>query len=618
MNPHQYLLKPWTIRNCLGHRRPHPARIVLSRWLLLLAIALFPMLSHAGVSAQVDRNTINEGDTFTLTLTVSGSNHAQPDLSALHQDFDVLSTGQKSMIQIINGSLTSNQSWTVTLSPKHTGKLTIPPITVGNDRSNAVTVTVLPATASSGGSTSQADVFLDVSVKPAHQSYVQAQLLYTVRLYYAEPLRQGTLSDPSLNNAVVQKLGKDQHFTTVRGGRQYQVIERRYAIFPQSSGKLAIPSVIFDGRIDDPSAQTGDPFFDSFNPATRHVHLRSRTFHVKVKSQPAAYTGNNWLPAQAIQLQEKWSPHHPQFRVGEPVTRDIVIHAKGLSSSQLPNLPLPQQAGLKLYPDQAKTSDKPVGNTLEATREQKIAMIPTHAGDLTLPAIHLTWWDTKTQHQRTTSLPAETVHVLPAATTNNTSAPPSPNTAATPAPTNNKSAAAPPATKTKTTATNHLISQGPLSQKVWMALSLFFAIAWLVTIFLWWRRRPSPPHVQTTQDKISPTSHQVSVKRVRTACQQNDPRAIKHALLAWAQIRWPDKPPLSLGALGKRLSDKALLDELNKLERILYTPAAGDWHAETLLTLFNAYLKQQTRSTASDNHSALEPLYPQQSRTAGA
>jgi hypothetical protein len=584
-------------------------------WLLaalcLLLLVLAHTSVHAAVTAQVDRDTINEGETFTLNLNVSGSNSSQPDLSALHQDFDVLGTGQKSMIQIINGSIQSNHSWSITLSPKRSGKLIIPSIRVGSESSNALAVTVLPASASTAGNGNLGDVFIEVSAKPEH-SYVQAQLLYTVRLYYATPLRQGTLSKPSLDNAIVQKLGDDSNFDTQRGGRQYQVIERRYAIFPQRSGKLEIPSVVFDGDVTDPSAQSGDPFFDSFNPVTRHVHLRSRKLEIQVAAQPAGYQGSNWLPAQDITLKEKWSTPNPQFRVGEPVTRDIIIQAKGLASSQLPDLPLPNVDGLKLYPDQAQTSDKAQGDTLVSEREQKIAMIPTRAGDLTLPAVHLTWWDTTTQQQRTTSLPAETIHVLPGTSVSNstdysnTTAQPSTPVQTTPAPTATTTA------KAQSNAINTNTS-GPQPSRLWIVASVFFALAWLITLLLWWRNKQTPP-AATTQGTAA-TPEQDGEKRVKQACQQNDPQAVKRALLAWAKQHWSATPPLSLGALAALVNDAALANEIQILDKLLYAASAADWQATPLLQHFSAYLKQ-THKREKPAHAALAPLHLHKTRAA--
>jgi len=401
----------------------------------------------------------------------------------------------------------------------------------------------------------------------------------------------------------VQQLGKDNNFQTVRGARAYQVIERRYAIFPQRSGELEIPPVVFDGKVDDPAAQTGDPFFDSFNPATRHVHLRSRKLALHIAAQPADYQGANWLPAQNIELQEKWSPGKPTFRVGEPVTRDIIIRARGLSSSQLPDLNQPAPDGLKVYPDQPQTSDTPQGETLLSKREQKIAMIPSRAGMLTLPAIHLSWWDTGTDRQRSAELPAETIRVLPAAgaasTATQTPAVESKPTDAV-AQTPSRVAASPAKT---------VLNPGPVTghARLWMLTSLILGLGWLGTLLIWWwttRRhaRQDVPQVTAVTPQLKP-----AVKLLRLACRQNNPAAVKHALLHWARSFWQKNPPLSLGELAQRVSDERLAREIRILDKCLYTDTNSVWQAPNLLLAFDQFNKQQI-TTLSGREDELAPL----------
>ena len=586
--------------------------------LLLLMAFLLPVAVQASVTAHVDRDTINEGETFTLNLSVSGGDEGQPDVSPLQKAFEVLGTGQQSEVQIINGSVESHRSWAITLSPRQSGKLVIPPITVGKDASNALTITVLPATASSDSGADQGDVFIEVNAKP-DSVYVQAQLLYTVRLYYAAPLRQGSLSEPTLENAIVQKLGDDSKYETQRGGRRYQVIERRYAIFPQRSGALEIPAVVFDGEVSDRSRGSGDPFFDNFNPSTRHVRLRSRKLDVQVAAQPPTYRGANWLPAQDISLEEKWSPEAPQFRVGEPVTRTVIVRAKGLSASQLPDLPQAEQAGLKLYPDQPQTHTSTRADALVSERELKTAMIPTQAGDLILPAIHLDWWDTETKRERSAELPAHTIHVLPALSSSSSAsaipspAPGRPSTA--PQVTSNRPAVSPEPASAHAVVSDTRHSR--LALNIWSGLAAFFALAWLITVLLWRRinrsRRVAPSSAVPDDFTI-----QAAVKCVRQACLQNDKQALKSALLAWARLRWSNEPPLSLGALARRVADDRLSAQIARLDQFLYESNTSDWQTDQLLKTFTAYLKHSVDRTRQEKSAVLEPLHLSKSRGTGA
>src|SRR5690606_16432959 len=92
------------------------------------------------------------------------------------------------------------------------------------------------------------DVFLEVEVDtPA--PYVQQQVGYTVRLFYAVALQSGDLSDPAGDGLQVQRIGQDVQYTRGVQGRAYNVVERRYALTPERSGTLSVAGITFRGRL---------------------------------------------------------------------------------------------------------------------------------------------------------------------------------------------------------------------------------------------------------------------------------------------------------------------------------------------------------------------------------
>ena len=98
---------------------------------VLLAAGLISAAAYASVNASVDSDQVAAGDTVELTLSHDGQTGAQPDLAALRQDFDVLSTSRSSNVRIVNGSLSSETQLRLTLSPKRSGQLTIPSLRLG-------------------------------------------------------------------------------------------------------------------------------------------------------------------------------------------------------------------------------------------------------------------------------------------------------------------------------------------------------------------------------------------------------------------------------------------------------------------------------------------------------
>ena len=210
----------------------------------LVGLFLIAASAQCAVRASVDTNSVGANATIELTLEHDGQTFAEPDLSPLKQDFDVLSSSRSSNVQIVNGTMTSSARVQLSLSPKHSGQVRIPALTWGNEQSDPLVVNVTGA-AAGGPQTANATsgfskVFLKTSIDP-RSVYVQAGVDLTVRLYSAVPLYHADLELPADSDVLVQQVGADRDETIVENGERYQVVERHYELFPQPSGSLKFP-----------------------------------------------------------------------------------------------------------------------------------------------------------------------------------------------------------------------------------------------------------------------------------------------------------------------------------------------------------------------------------------
>ncbi len=323
-----------------------------------------------------------------------------------------------------------------------------------------------------------ADIFIESEVVP-ESPYVQAQLLLRVQLFHAVEISKGSLSDPAAEQVLLRRIGKDRQFTSYKGERKYQVIERLYALFPQSSGELEIAAPVFDGQVPDYRRQRSrsgrifgnDPFGNLF-PTTRQVRVRGKTLALEVRPRPVAAVGGYWLPATKVDLSEEWSNDGESIRVGDPLTRTLTLTAQGLTAAQLPELTQRSPAGVNTYPDKAELTTEDDGKkSVIGHRLQKIAYIPTTPGLLELPEVVVEWWNTENDRLERRVLPARRLQVLPGAVTTKPAAT-KPSTP--PLPT---SVAAPP----------QVAEFADTAGQLWPLIAAGFALAWLVTLWLWWR-----------------------------------------------------------------------------------------------------------------------------------
>jgi hypothetical protein len=544
------------------------------------------------VRAWLDRDSMQIGETVTLNVEAQDGSNVQPDFSALKQDFNLLGTQSSQQISIVNGASASKTLWAVGLEPKHEGRITIPPLTVGKATTAAITLNVLaqatPAQAKASG-----DVFLEVTAEPL-TPYVQQQVRYTAKLYYAFDLTDGNLNEPQAEGLGVQRLGQDKSYVATVGARRYHVIERHYALTPERSGTIDIPGLAFRGNALDVTDPTG------FFSRGRGVSARSDGVHLEVKPKPAAWTDGAWLPAASLLLKDE-SELPDEVHVGDPITRTIRMQAQGLGFEQLPELNLAAPDGAEIYPDKTDARTRDDGEWLYGERVRKFAFVPNRPGTLKIPGLKLSWWDSEHDRMETADLPEHTIKVLPAAGA------PS-NAASLPGAIAAPGSAAPPSTAV--TAAPARPASAPASADVlrWQILAAIGFALWLITLALWWRSRAS--RQRSVTDAGAPPAHDSSAQRAAflRACSLGEFAAAERTLVAWARSERADVR--NLGELSTRLADLTQREALADLQRVRYAGASTQGLGTRLQQAFKNGLAWSGGPVSRATTSALPALYP--------
>jgi len=551
--------------------------LLLSALLLLLA---GPSRAE-DLKSSLERNPIHAGESVRLVLELRrAAGGLKPDLSPLAEDFQILHTSANTQIEFIHGLQSAITRWTIELTPKREGALTVPSIAVGQFASPELTLDVLaPRTGDDAGSR---DIFLEAEVSP-NPAYVQAQMRFVVRLLRSVDVVDGTLTEPSATNAVLRRLGRDISYTTTRDGRSYRVLERRYALFPQASGELVISPVEFEGEVVD-AGQAGTGLSRLFARGKR-LGLRTEVVRATARPPPADFPGQTWLPAKSLQINEEWSTDPETLRAGEPVTRTLSLRAVGLSAEQLPEIAVTISDGVKEYADQPVTRTTTDTDWVHGVREQRIALVPGSDGTYALPAIRIDWWDTERDALRQATLPARTLRVNPAIRGGG-----------------GADVGAGPATIEAPVAVSPW-RNAPL----WQGVSAVLVVIWVLTFFAWRRARTAPT---AGEDRDSggeaPRGPPMSL---RGACLGDDAPAAREALLRWGAGSWPANPPRSLPDLARRLADAELRGELAALDKALYARSGGGWRGERLWRRARGGLVVPTRA-APEKGDDLPVMYP--------
>lgn len=550
---------------------------------------------YAGnLTASVDRDTLSLEETFTLTLRYDEQVNASPDYELLRKDFDILNTQSGTQMSIINGSMEASTEWKIALAPKRIGKSLIPSFTIDGAISDAIEMNIEGKSKSPKNTDNNVTVEIETS---KDTSYVQEQIIVTLRLYTTIGLNGIDLQPLQVKDALVVQLDEKQYQTKING-RPGAVVETRYALFPQQSGELIIPSMLYQVSLASGQRDLWDRFYG--NNQNNVLRLRTDEQRLNVLPTPTSVASGDWLPANNVSLSEHWSTSIDSLKIGEPITRSITIKADGLTAGQINPLKFDSIDGLTFYNDQAQNDDQKSANGVMGTRIETVAIVPTKAGHFTLPEVKVNWWDTKSNSVRTATLPPVHLTVglgdmsqLPAAPKDNTE---------------------PTSDVAPNVDSNPVQPQQTIVQEktpIWLyitnILSLIIAVFFAVRFLQAKRALSGVDNAKHNEKNEFNQNENEAWNNFKRALSEQELAGLRKALIVWAQAYWKDATISSLQAVADHAQQPALSDELRKLDEAIFSTHASAPDTDILLQLL-ANLRMSKRKSANGGGS-LEPLY---------
>ncbi|WP_115528794.1 MULTISPECIES: BatD family protein [Xanthomonas] len=452
---------------------------------MLASMMLFVCTPVGAVTrAWLDRDSANAGDVVMLNIETD-QRGVDPDYTPLRNDFALGAKSANQQMQVTNGSVTVRALFGVVLTPRKSGELIVPAIRVGNERTEPLRLQVIASAndpvsnsagnrggggngsgsaAASGPSEAQGneEVFVQTQVDDP-QPYVQQSVGVVVRLYFANQLASGELDLEAPDGASLQRIGDDVSSVKLVNGRQYNVVERRYLLVPERSGRLLLPSARFNGR------SVGGFFDDYFGRGNGELSARSASIPLQVRAQPAT-APQPWLPLRSLQLRYTATPQ--RATAGEATQFVVEASARGATQAQFPELPTPSVPDAQVFAEPPQYEERFVDGSPQLRLTRRYSIVPNRAGPLVVPGLQVAWWDVGAGAAKTASVPDLTLDV---AAGSGAFAAPAPAPAANPS-----STAAAPAP----TAGTLSLQPPPPAQRPWgwIAAALGFALLWVITL----------------------------------------------------------------------------------------------------------------------------------------
>lgn len=399
-----------------------------AQWLIPLVAMLLMSVTTFG-QHMVGRapSQVAVGEQFRLTYTVNTDDVNDFRAGNIPEALEVLMgprTSTQSSFQMINGKTSSSSSVTFTyiVCANKAGNYTIPAaraVAAGKQiHSNVLHIRVSGSASSSQQGRGQRSenpgsamsnritgntLFMKVSANK-RRVHEQEPILLTYKVYTLVNLTSLNGKMPDLKSFYTREVPLPQqksfHVETLNGRPYRTVTWQQYVMFPQTTGRLEIPSLDYEGMVMLENRDV-DPFEAFFNGGSGYTEVK------KIIKAPGLTITVDPLPARPTNFSGgvgtfslSASLDKQEVKANDPVTMRIVVSGVG-------NMKLIKQPAVELPKDfdqyDAKITDKTKLSTngIEGSMIYDILIVPRHQGNYELKPIEFVYFDTKTGSYKT-------------------------------------------------------------------------------------------------------------------------------------------------------------------------------------------------------------------------
>lgn len=399
---------------------------------------------EANISASLDPMSFSVDQAAQLTVQVTGSSSAEPELPKV-DGLRFFPHGQSSRMQWINGSYSSSVSYLYMVQADRAGTYVIPPIKATVDgkvlQTDSITCTVQPAGPAAippgagqgggimapGGQTrlrsgeSEKIGFMRIILKKK-TAYVGELVPMTIKAYFRQGIQATINSEPHITGEsfVLQHRAKKPLQTEeLVNGIPYSVLTWNDSISGVKAGKFPLEvdlgaTLLVRQQVVHPSGMFGSPFFgDAFLNSffgggykKKRVKLvgpkRSLTIlDLPEKGRPANFGGAIGTFSLLVSVKPTTA------KVGDPLTLKMVVTGTGNFDRVEPPV-FPVGGGWKTYTPSSEFKD--LGNG-RGRKKFEQAIVPTSSSLRAVPSVSFTYFDPGSRQYVTLKSDAIALHL---------------------------------------------------------------------------------------------------------------------------------------------------------------------------------------------------------------
>jgi hypothetical protein len=262
----------------------------------------------------------------------------------------------------------------------------------------------------------------------------------------------------------------------------------------------------------------------------------------------------------------------------------------GLTAAQIQPLPNLENTGVKLYPDQATLEDKKTNRGVIGMRSESVAIVPNKEGQIRIPAIELTWWDTVNKRIQTSRLPERIFTVVAAKTS-------------LPISVENNS------TNNIVTAAETSINSETVSQITQWSLTLNALLIAAIIGLLYWRKN-TPTVTKAKEITKLPRANQY-LNQIAKQAADNNLAAMRDNILLWGAEVFQQQAPISLNQLADLMANPELKQQFASLDQRLFkADKDNNLAVDTALIIRCLKAFSGKKNIHTRRGTELKPLYP--------
>lgn len=378
---------------------------------IVLCLSQGALAQEMTFNAKVSRNPVPAGERFTVTITLSNARAkiSPPDMGGLQIIFG---PSQSESTTIYNGKYSSSFQVSYVVLAEREGKYTIGKAKAYTDKgvleTDPITVVVEKSQYGSNGggqpggasaaapspSNQKGDIILSV-IPSKSKAVIGEPIQVTYYLYSRFPrLELGKYDFPAISGFWCEDLKQqsttwENNLATINGARYQVAVLKKQVIYPQKSGKFQVKPFELECIVN-----------RSFFSVGQKVKVGSNSPTIEVSPYPAnkpldfqEFSGNYKLES---------SISSRDVKANEPITIKLKISGDGnLKTITSPKLNFPSD--FEVYDPKVNDRIRLTGSGLTGSREFEYLIIPRFAGEYTVPAFQMSYFDLGSRSYKTLS-----------------------------------------------------------------------------------------------------------------------------------------------------------------------------------------------------------------------